>query len=98
MTRYGKVTKAIYDELRAVVGPGGVVMDDAEQLDNYAWDQAGRVWGHMPEAVVKPSTTQQVSDIEPRAHTRHAARRGQRPQRRRRAARGRHRPLARAHE
>ena len=63
MTRYGKVTKAIYDELRAVTGPGGVVMDDAEQLDNYAWDQAGRVWGHMPEAVVKPSTTQQVSDI-----------------------------------
>ena len=31
MTRYGKVTKAIYDELRAVTGSGGVVMDDAER-------------------------------------------------------------------
>ena len=29
MPRYGKVTKAVYDELRAVTGPGGVVMDDA---------------------------------------------------------------------
>ena len=63
MTRYGKVTKAIYDELRAVTGPGGVVMDESVQVYNYAWDHAGRVWWNMPEAVVKPSTTQQVSDI-----------------------------------
>ncbi|MFR5879784.1 MAG: FAD-binding oxidoreductase, partial [Cloacibacillus evryensis] len=52
-----------YKELLSVTGPGGVIMNDAEVLDNYAWDQAGRIWGHMPEAVVKPVDTAQVSAV-----------------------------------
>ena len=63
MERYGKITEEIYKELLSVTGPGGVIMNDAEVLDNYAWDQAGRIWGHMPEAVVKPADTAQVSAV-----------------------------------
>ena len=63
MEQYGAITEEIYQELLAAVGPGGVIMNDSEALDNYAWDQAGRIWGHMPEAVVKPADTAQVSAV-----------------------------------
>ncbi len=63
MNAYGKVTKEIYEELLSATGRGGAIIGDAEVLDNYAWDQAGRIWGHMPEAVVKPATTGQVSAV-----------------------------------
>ncbi len=63
MSKYGKITREIFEELLAAAGRGGAAIDDAEALDNYAWDQAGRIWGHMPEAVVKPSSTKQVSEI-----------------------------------
>ena len=63
MRNFGKLTPEIFSELLEITGPGGVVAGDKDALDNYAWDQAGRIWGHMPEAAVKPSTTEQVSKI-----------------------------------
>ncbi|MEG1823367.1 MAG: FAD-binding oxidoreductase [Cloacibacillus sp.] len=63
MEPYGKITESVYKELLAITGPAGVVINDADALDNYAWDQAGRIWGHMPEAVVKPADTAQVSKV-----------------------------------
>lgn len=63
MEYYGTITAEICEELKTVLGPGGVVINDTDTLDNYAWDQAGRIWGHMPEAVVKPDNTEQVSSV-----------------------------------
>ena len=54
MNGYGELTEAVCDELRSVLGRGGLVCNDIDTLDNYAWDQAGRVWGHMPDALVRP--------------------------------------------
>ncbi|MDY2985552.1 MAG: FAD-linked oxidase C-terminal domain-containing protein [Synergistes jonesii] len=59
---YGSLTKEIFEELASAVGRGAAVMD-ADALENYAYDQAGRVWGHMPEAVVRPRNTEQVSSV-----------------------------------
>lgn len=63
MEPYGIITHEICEELKKIVGAAGLVVNDADTLDNYAWDQAGRIWGHMPEAVVKPETTEQVSSL-----------------------------------
>lgn len=63
MTGYGSITQAVYKELLAAVGSGGIIMGDMDALDSYAWDQAGRVWGHMPEIVVKPADTNQVAAV-----------------------------------
>ena len=60
--KYGKLTKDICDELASALGNGGVSTDD-DVLDTYSWDQAGQMWGHMPEAVVRPDNTQQVSAV-----------------------------------
>ena len=63
MKNYGKLTEEICGELRSVLGQGGLVVEDRDTLENYAWDQAGRIWGHMPEAVVRPESTEQVSAV-----------------------------------
>ncbi len=63
MNSYGKLTKKIISELISVLGPGGIVTDDIDLLENYSWDQAGKIWGHMPEAVVRPENTGQVSSV-----------------------------------
>ena len=63
MNGYGELTEAVCDELRSVLGRGGLVCNDIDTLDNYAWDQAGRVWGHMPDALVRPENTAQVSAV-----------------------------------
>lgn len=62
-TEYGKLTPQIIDELKTAVGTANVVANDPDMLDSYAWDQAGQVWGHMPDAVVRPDGTEQVSNI-----------------------------------
>ena len=63
MKAYGKLTPETVRELASVLGRGGIVTGDAETLENYAWDQAGRIWGHMPEALVRPENTGQVSSV-----------------------------------
>ena len=59
---YGSLTKEIFEELASAVGRAAAIID-ADALENYAYDQAGRVWGHMPEAVVRPRSTEQVSSV-----------------------------------
>ena len=63
MDTYGRLTEEIIEELSSVLGPGGIITDDRDLLENYSWDQAGRIWGHMPEAVVRPGNTTQVSAV-----------------------------------
>ena len=63
MAYYGKLTPEAVYELISVLGESNVVTDDRDVLENYSWDQAGRIWGHMPEAVVRPENTGQVSSV-----------------------------------
>lgn len=60
---YGKVTAAIAAELAEIVGPGGLIYEDSEALEDYAGDEAGPFYRHSPEALVKPENTEQVSRI-----------------------------------
>ncbi|MDD5421745.1 MAG: FAD-binding protein, partial [Synergistaceae bacterium] len=63
MDVYGRLTKDIEKELASVLGSGGIITEDRDVLENYSWDQAGRIWGHMPDAVVRPENTEQVSSV-----------------------------------
>ncbi|MDR2522471.1 MAG: FAD-binding oxidoreductase, partial [Synergistaceae bacterium] len=63
MKEYSKVTPEIVAELRAAIGERNVVYEDREALENYAYDTAGRIFAHGPEAVVKPERTEHVSAV-----------------------------------
>ena len=50
MTReYGKVTPEIVAELRGAAGARNVVTDDKDTMENYSYDEAGQLFGHMPD-------------------------------------------------
>lgn len=56
---YGKVTPSVVDELTSIFGPDDVVTDK-ELLENYSSDES-TVAPHLPDVVVKPESTQEVS-------------------------------------
>ena len=62
---YGTVTPETIRELQEIVGENGVIFDDAEKLQPYGFDVLALLHrkGHTPDAVVKPETTEQVSEI-----------------------------------
>jgi glycolate oxidase len=61
---YAHVTSSIADELRDIVGEAHVLYADSAAMQDYAHDEvAGEEHAHMPEAVVKPETAQQISQI-----------------------------------
>jgi glycolate oxidase len=62
MSEYGKITKDIYKELADAIGTDAVSCDES-RLENYAYDMAGKVWGHMPEVIAYPKSTEQVSAV-----------------------------------
>ncbi|NPV77290.1 MAG: FAD-binding protein [Anaerolineae bacterium] len=64
MLRYQKVTPAIVEELRAIVGSKHVIYGDANLLEMYSHDEIpdSRL-AKMPEVVVKPKTAREISDI-----------------------------------
>jgi len=61
---YRPLSREIAAELRAVVGDKHLIFGDAEQLRSYSHDEvAGLEYARMPEAVVKPSSSREVSEI-----------------------------------
>jgi glycolate oxidase len=57
------VTDRIIEELRTIVGKGNVVIDK-EKLEAYSHDETdAHEYGHNPEAVVFPSTTEETARI-----------------------------------
>jgi len=61
---YQPVTPAIVAQLRGIVGEQYVIYDDTAAMLDYAHDEvAGDEYAHMPEAVVKPATAAEISDI-----------------------------------
>jgi len=60
---YGKVTGAIVEELRGLLGAKNVICD-AERMEAYSHDEtSAEEYGHMPDAVVTPTTTEQVAAV-----------------------------------
>jgi len=63
-TNYGKVTAAIADELREMVGAKNVVYDDADKLEAYSHDEVAETeYAHMPDAVVRPQSAEEIAAI-----------------------------------
>jgi glycolate oxidase len=63
MAEYNPVTPAIVDELRAIVGARGVVVDP-DKLEAYSRDEVTEPRYHrMPEVVVYPESTGQVAAV-----------------------------------
>lgn len=64
MSDFGKVTDGVVEELRRITGANAVVYKDEEALGNYSRDEAGGgYYSHMPEAVLKPVSAEQISEI-----------------------------------
>jgi glycolate oxidase len=61
---YRPVTPAIVDELKSIVGEPYVIFGDAERMVDYAHDEVpGDEYAHMPEAVVRVATAQEISQV-----------------------------------
>ena len=60
---FNRVTDAVIGELKNIAGTKNVITD-ADQLYNYSYDEATDLkWMHLPELVIKPENTSQVSQI-----------------------------------
>lgn len=62
--RYQPVTDEVVDELRRIVGERYVVFGDAEKLEPYSHDEVpDPKYAHMPEALVRPDSAEQIAAI-----------------------------------
>jgi len=63
MAKYKKIDKSILNRIRGVVGPDGVLADPGKIID-YGHDEFSlRDIAHLPEAVVKPRATEEISAL-----------------------------------
>jgi glycolate oxidase len=61
--KYGKVTGAVVEELRGLLGARNVICD-AERMEAYSHDEtSAEEYGHMPDAVVTPTSTEEVAAV-----------------------------------
>ena len=61
---YRPITSSVVDRLREIVDTPYVLYDDPTAMQDYAHDEvAGADHARMPEAVVKPSTAKEISQI-----------------------------------
>ncbi|MCP3966136.1 MAG: FAD-binding oxidoreductase [Lentisphaerae bacterium] len=61
---YNQVTPLVANELRKIVGEKYVIYKDEEKLEPFSRDEIpGTKYRHMPEAVVRPATAQEISAI-----------------------------------
>lgn len=63
-TEYSPVSATVVDELKSIVGEKFVIYDDADALEPFSHDEIpDRRYGHMPEVVVRPRTTEEIAQI-----------------------------------
>jgi len=61
---YSQLTPELVDELRKIVGTKYVLFDDVEKMEPYSHDEVvGKKLSHMPDAVVKPRTAEEIAAI-----------------------------------
>lgn len=54
---------SLVNELKRIVGEKNIIYEDRETLESYSKDESGKYYSHLPDAVVKPSDSQQISEI-----------------------------------
>ena len=63
MPTYNKLTPAILDELRTILGEKNVITD-ADRMQPYSHDEVTETrYHHMPEVVVFPESTEQTAAV-----------------------------------
>ena len=63
-TQYNPITPEIVKELGRIIGERHVISDDPDQLERYSHDEISDAhYAHMPEVVVKPEKTAEISEI-----------------------------------
>ncbi|MFA4839873.1 MAG: FAD-linked oxidase C-terminal domain-containing protein [Candidatus Neomarinimicrobiota bacterium] len=61
---YNSINHSIVDELKSIVGAKFVIFGEPEKMEPYSHDEiAEKHYAHMPEAVVKPRTAEEISQI-----------------------------------
>ncbi len=60
---YGRITPQIIEELESILGSGNVITSQ-ERMEHYGHDETNaEEYGHMPEAVVTPTSVGQISAL-----------------------------------
>ena len=63
MIKYSPLTPSVINELKTIVGASHV-LTDSEKMEAYSHDETDAAeYGHMPEAVVLPATTEEVAEV-----------------------------------
>lgn len=63
-SQFNPVTPEVAGELAKIVGESFVVFNDPERLEPYSHDEvAEKEYAHMPEALVRPRTAEEISQI-----------------------------------
>jgi len=64
VTDFGKITSGIIEEFKRLLGNSAVIYEDKQALENYSSDEAGgKYYSHMPDLVLKPNNSKQISEI-----------------------------------
>jgi len=63
-THYNPVTPDLANQLRQIVGEKYVIYGDEEKLETYSHDEVAEShYAHMPEAVVRPDSAEQIAAV-----------------------------------
>ena len=63
MPEYNQLTESIAQELIGIFGAANVYYNDAERLEPYAHDEAAGCATRIPEAVVRPKSAEEISQL-----------------------------------
>jgi glycolate oxidase len=67
---YNKVTPETLGELRKIFGDRNV-LTDVEKIEEFAYDEAGKQYAHMPDVVVKAENEEQIAQLMKLANREH---------------------------
>ena len=63
-TQYNPLTASVVDELKKIVGEKYVLFGDEDKLEPFSHDETpDRKYAHMPEAVIRPRTAEEIAAI-----------------------------------
>ena len=60
---YGQVTPEVAQEISAIVGPDNLIFGDEGALEDYGADEACGNYARLPQAVAKPASTSEISQL-----------------------------------
>lgn len=57
------MSESLIKEFERIVGEKGLIYGDREALENYSRDESGKFYSSLPDVVIKPSSSEQISRI-----------------------------------